>query len=62
MNYARCVILTILLYTVGAIVNDTVLYSIILKIVKRTNLMLSSYHIKDKEDKRKRLEVMVDIY
>ena len=62
MNYARCVILTILLYTVGAIGNDTVLYSIILKIVKRTNLMLSSYHIKDKEDKRKCLEVMVDIY
>ena len=27
VNYARCVILTILLYTVGAIVNDTVLYS-----------------------------------
>ena len=52
----------ILLYTIGAIVNDTVLYSIILKIVKRRNLMLCSYHIKDKEDKKKLLEVMIDIY
>ena len=29
VSYARCVILKILLYNIGAIVNDTVLYSII---------------------------------